>query len=201
MRKLTKQSLDELAKTLPIIEKEVQKTYIGGGTGTSSDPYTIAEFDSMCSNGTWVGGYVEGWGYTFQGVTVTGSSNGSSYNVNNAISYLTTNANASSSGYCAQAVRQALEAGGMLTDGRPGYACDYDTWLQSQGFSVVRSTGTYTPRAGDIVVFEALDGHPYGHIAMYNGQQWISDFVQSDMYGSSAYRNDPNTEYTILRIN
>lgn len=34
MRKLTRKSLDELAKTLPIIEESFQMGYIGGGDGT-----------------------------------------------------------------------------------------------------------------------------------------------------------------------
>ena len=64
MRKLTRKSLDELAKTLPVIEESFQMIYVGGGNGTSTSPYTQAEFDSMVSSGTWSGGYVEGWGYT-----------------------------------------------------------------------------------------------------------------------------------------
>ncbi|MFA6703070.1 MAG: hypothetical protein WCS06_10465 [Dysgonamonadaceae bacterium] len=65
MRKLTRKSLDELAKTLPVIEESFQMSYVGGGDGTSISPYTQAEFDAMCSAGIWSGGYVEGWGYTF----------------------------------------------------------------------------------------------------------------------------------------
>ncbi|MBR8719832.1 hypothetical protein IX307_001058 [Bacteroides pyogenes] len=203
MRKITRKNLDELAKVMPALSEQVQKSFVGGGSGSQSNPYTEAEYDSMLASGMWNGGFVENWGYvsSYGDVVVTGSYNGGSYNVNNAINHLTLNANGSSTGYCARYVRQALEAGGMSTDGRPGSACDYDTWLQSQGFRVVHVTGTYTPEAGDIVVFEALSGHPHGHIAMYNGQQWISDFVQRDMYGGSAYRNNPNTEYTILRRN
>jgi len=46
------------------------------GNGTSASPYTQAEYDSMVSSGTWNGGYVEDWGYTFSDLTV------SSYNPN-----------------------------------------------------------------------------------------------------------------------
>jgi len=31
MRKLTRKSLDELAKTLPVIEESFQTSYVGGG--------------------------------------------------------------------------------------------------------------------------------------------------------------------------
>lgn len=42
--------------------------------GSASNPYTYQEFDSMMNNGTWEGGYVEGYGYMDKGVTITGSS-------------------------------------------------------------------------------------------------------------------------------
>lgn len=63
MRKLTRKSLEELAKTLPVIEDRFQKSYVGGGDGTSTSPYTAAEFDNMLSEGSWNGGYVDGMGY------------------------------------------------------------------------------------------------------------------------------------------
>lgn len=196
MKKLTRKSLEELAKIMPMINENTQRGFVGGGIGSEDDPYTEHEYDVMCASGTWKGGYVSGWGYTSEDVEITG---GGSYDVNAAINYLTSHANSSSTGYCAQYVRKALEAGGLSTDGRPGSACDYDTWLQSVGFEVVPVSGVYNPQAGDIVVFEAIEGHRYGHIAMYNEEDWISDFVQRDMYGGTAYRNDPDAVYTILR--
>ena len=38
MRKLTRKSLDELAKTLPVIDETFQMIYVGGGNGTSASP-------------------------------------------------------------------------------------------------------------------------------------------------------------------
>ena len=35
---------------------------------------------------------------------------------------------------------------------------------------------------GDISVTENNDNHTYGHIAMWNGTKWISDFVQNSEY-------------------
>ena len=63
MKKLTRKSLNELAKTMPVIEESLQMSYVGGGNGTSANPYTQAEFDNMLSNDNWNGGYVEGMGY------------------------------------------------------------------------------------------------------------------------------------------
>lgn len=124
------------------------------------------------------------------------NSTGQSYSVNKAITYLTTHANNKSVGQCAKYVRLAIEAGGLSTIGHPIAACEYDTFLPKIGFRVV-DKNNYSPIIGDIIVLEAVPGHPYGHIAMYNGTNWISDFVQSDMWGGSAYRN--KAEYTLFR--
>ena len=36
-------------------------------------------------------------------------------------------------------------------------------------------------------------GDPNGHITMYDGEDWLSDFVQRDMWGGPGYReNKPN---------
>lgn len=80
MKKLTRKSLDELAKTLPVIEKKDQTVFVGGGNGTSASPYSIAEYDFMCNQGTWRGGYVSGWGYVSPDVICTPNSNYSSMN-------------------------------------------------------------------------------------------------------------------------
>lgn len=40
MKKLTRKSLNELAKTMPVIEESLQMSYVGGGNGTSANPYT-----------------------------------------------------------------------------------------------------------------------------------------------------------------
>ena len=93
-------------------------------------------------------------------------------------------------------MRKALEAGGLSTVGRPTSACDYDTFLPNKGFYEV-DKNNYTPRKGDIIVLEAVENHPHGHIAMYSGSNWVSDYVQRDMWGGSAFRN--KAEYSIFR--
>lgn len=118
------------------------------------------------------------------------------YDVKAATDYLRAHAHSTSQGQCARAVREALETGGLCTDGRPGSAKDYDSFLPSLGFYEV-DPNNYIPQAGDIVVHEAKEGHEHGHIAMYDGSDWISDFIQRDMFGGSAYRNDP--DYSIWR--
>jgi type VI secretion system secreted protein VgrG len=58
------------------------------------------------------------------------------------------------------------------------------------------------PEKGDVVVFDSFQGkneyHQHGHIQMYNGSQWISDFKQAGFWAGRDYRiYKPN--YTILR--
>lgn len=121
----------------------------------------------------------------------------SGYKIEDATKYLREHASEKSKGECAKAVRLALEAGGLDTSGRPNAAADYNNgFLQSLGFIEV-SLENYTPQAGDIVVHERQEGHPWGHIAMYDGSVWISDFIQRDMFGGSAYRDNP--DYSIWR--
>ena len=73
MRKLTKKNLDELAGMMPRISEIEKMSIVGGGSGTKEDPYTIDEFDSMCDNDNWKGGFVVGQGYVAGQVTVVGS--------------------------------------------------------------------------------------------------------------------------------
>jgi hypothetical protein len=123
------------------------------------------------------------------------------FNVEIAIKTLNKNALLKSSGYCAKYVRLSLEAGGIKTNNRPGSAKDYDSFLKKKGFYAINSRN-YIPLRGDIVVMEAFMGakknHPHGHIQMYNGTQWVSDFRQKAFWPGSDYRNY-KPDYTILR--
>lgn len=60
MRKLTKASLSELAESKEIISFLDQKSYVGGGTGESGDPFSYQEFLSQINSNQWAGGYVQG---------------------------------------------------------------------------------------------------------------------------------------------
>ena len=59
--------------------------------------------------------------------------------------------------------------------------------LKRMGFDEVAAEG-YSPQTGDIVVFPKVDGHIWGHIQMWNGRQWISDFMQKGFYAAAGYR-------------
>jgi hypothetical protein len=92
---------------------------------------------------------------------------------------------------CARFVRQALEAAGISTSDRPssGAAADYGPYLLRHGANRVEVNESYRPEPGDTAVFEKTEEHPFGHIEVFDGEQWVSDFRQ---HGFSPYR-DPAT--------
>ena len=49
--------------------------------------------------------------------------------------------------------------------------------------------------AGDVVVFPASGGRKWGHIAMWNGSQWVSDFSQKNIIVHRDYGQAPFTIY------
>ena len=98
-------------------------------------------------------------------------------------------------GSCAKYVRWGLESGGIDTSDRPNYACKYGPFLLRKEFNQINITdpNDYTPIKGDIVVFDTYPGqpkYPAGHIQMYNGEKWVSDFVQRRFWPGTAYEND-----------
>ena len=120
----------------------------------------------------------------------------SEFDIDAAVKYLDDNAQAKSTGACAAYVRKALEAGGIDTSTRPNYAKDYGSYLEDWGFEQV-TTADYIK--GDVAVFQNYEGgSTAGHIQMYNGSKWVSDFTQSDFWAGPGYRkNQPS--YQIFR--
>ena len=51
---------------------------------------------------------------------------------------------------------------------------------------------------GDIVVFQPIGGRKFGHIAIWNGKQWVSDFKQRSIIVHSDYRSQ-DCEYAVFR--
>lgn len=102
-----------------------------------------------------------------------------------AIDYLNAHANATSLGRCAEYVRKAIEAGGITLHRRTS-AKDYGMSLQASGFT---SACASTPLAGDVAIIQPIHGHPHGHMTMFNGEIWISDFKQyHGLYPGPTYR-------------
>ena len=101
-------------------------------------------------------------------------------------------------GYCARAVRIAIAAGGINTDKRPGSAKDYEPYMDNWGFQRISQTN-YTPVLGDVRVIQSYPGGSrHGHINMYNGTKWVSDFVENGFWPGPGYRkHEPS--FTIFR--
>ena len=97
------------------------------------------------------------------------------------------NAGLISLGRCAEFTRKAIEAGGV-TLVRHIAAKDYGTSLTAVGF-VALSAPPDVFRAGDVGIVQPIDGHPDGHMAMFDGSIWVSDFKQQHgLYPGAAYR-------------
>ncbi len=101
------------------------------------------------------------------------------------------NAHAKSTGKCATHVRQALAAGGIYTVGLPIAGGDYGPYLLQRGFQLVPHGAPAINEIGDIAVFSKVPGiHDWGHIQIWSGESWISDFVQKRM---SPYSDNSST--------
>ena len=115
------------------------------------------------------------------------------WHVGKAIAFLNKNASPRPTHWCARHVRMAMEAGGMKTDDRPNAACGYIRWLPKIGWVPFRKRSEEDLQPGDICVTDRNSSHKWGHIAMWNGKQWVSDFVQrSDVV---YHRNTPPNYY------
>ena len=100
------------------------------------------------------------------------------------VEWIDDNANTYSTGQCARYVRLAIEAGGGDTTGHPIYAKDWGTTLQRIGFNPVSAGAKF----GDIVVIQPPPNDIAGHIEIYDGSRWVSDFFQRDFWPGPSYR-------------
>jgi hypothetical protein len=114
------------------------------------------------------------------------------WDVAKAVQHLKANAESEPVGLCAQYTREAIEAGGV-TLRRTNYAKDYGPSLLEVGFQTV-NTASY--QAGDVVIMQNCAGHDYGHMQMYSGSQWISDYVQRDFWPYTSSR----PQYAVYRF-
>ena len=109
--------------------------------------------------------------------------------------YATEHAEKKSVGMCALYVRKAIMTGGI-----PIYMGG-DAWCYKYTLPILNfhQVGKKSEReVGDIVVFQPIGGRRFGHIAIWNGSQWVSDFKQRNLIVHSDYLND-GCEYAIYR--
>ena len=109
--------------------------------------------------------------------------------------YATEHASKKSVGLCAMYVRKAMIAGGIpLYQG--GNAWHYKYMLPILGFKEIDKKEER--RVGDIVVFQPIGKRRFGHVAIWNGKQWVSDFKQRSIIVHSDYTKK-ECEYAIFR--
>ncbi|MBQ8269909.1 MAG: CHAP domain-containing protein [Bacteroidaceae bacterium] len=115
------------------------------------------------------------------------------YDADVAVRYVTENAEPRSRNCCAWYVMRAMQTGGCPIYILPAFGY---SWLLPQFGFVEIGNSSYIPELGDIVVFPAVKGHIWGHIQMWNGRQWVSDFKQKGFYAAQGYMN---SGYKIFR--
>ena len=116
------------------------------------------------------------------------ASSGVAIDLDAAIKHLKDNAQPKSLGYCARYVRQAINAGGLILSSQPGSAKNYGTPLTAAGYTALPAAN-YVPAKGDVFVMQQTSvEQQHGHIAMFDGTIWISDFKQRDMWGGPTAR-------------
>lgn len=108
-------------------------------------------------------------------------------------------------GKCGEYVRKALQAGGAHFNEfhPPHYGKEYGLTLERLGFHeiTVDDPDHFSFIRGDVMVMQPhVGGIQAGHVAGYDGQRWISDFIQRDFWAGSAYRNQkPRPSYAVYR--
>ena len=88
-----------------------------------------------------------------------------------------------SSGYCARYVRKALQSAGYEFTPNPS-AYQYATrgTLANAGFTKISNNTEH--QVGDVIVYDRSSRRPHGHIQIFDGTDWVSDFRQK---GISPY--------------
>lgn len=160
-----------LVNSLPVQGGNSNIGFIEGLRQNKISEFTVT--NSMSTTPVRVGNYIQNLG---------------KFNVEKAVEWGVRHCHPGSQTDCAKYVRFMLEAGGINTAGHPVGAQDYDRFLPTKGFKCIADlygndkqnefTRKYA-QAGDIAV---MHHGKYGHICMYTGGQWISDFAQNRMW-------------------
>lgn len=103
-------------------------------------------------------------------------------------------ANRSSTGFCARYVANALEYAGIKFQRQPSaYMYHSNGILKKAGFGLVStSLSGFSPQPGDVCVVGRFNNHKHGHICIYDGRNWISDYIQRN---PSPYSDGPGPLY------
>lgn len=130
--------------------------------------------------------------YSYDARPIAPVDTGVQFNPQAAVEALHRNAFPTPQKRCAEMTRKAIAAGLGIPDTRAITgtiisAADYSGALGKLGYAPL-SWSTYQPRVGDVLVEPRLPGHENGHMAMYDGTRWVSDFPQHDMWGGTVFK-------------
>ncbi len=102
-----------------------------------------------------------------------------------------------STGYCARYVRKALQAAGYeFTPNPSAYQYASRGTLASAGFTKIDNSTP--PQIGDVVVYNRTSSRPHGHIQIFDGSDWVSDFRQNSISpysGTYSYTTWRDSQY------
>jgi hypothetical protein len=92
-------------------------------------------------------------------------------------------------GHCAHVTTDAIDDGfsGRLKIDRVNLAKDFGPSLVRAGFRKYSQKDIIEFKKGDVAVIEGYEGAPKGHMAMYDGKEWISDFKQTGPHSDLPY--------------
>lgn len=91
--------------------------------------------------------------------------------------YARSHARGKSIGRCANYVATALLSGGYSFTRQPSaYMYHTNNTLTNAGFTQIVPNAQWIP--GDVIVINRFSGHPHGHICIWDGRNWVSDFIQ-----------------------
>nr|WP_279040942.1 phage tail tip lysozyme [Snodgrassella alvi] len=107
-----------------------------------------------------------------------------------AADYATGHALKASAKKCAEYVNNAFEAQGIKV---LGHGRDVAGNLLKTGkFQSIAYNEHYIPQKGDVMSMpsSSKSKHNYGHVAIFNGKYWVSDFIQTNKRGNTAAPSD-----------
>ncbi len=108
------------------------------------------------------------------------------WNKDAAVDYIIKHASVKSQSLCATYTRLAIAAGGINLK-LAGDAKNYGDSLLKAGFFALPQS--VVPAKGDVAIIQPYPGgNVSGHMTMFDGKVWYSDFKQRDMYPGPGYR-------------
>lgn len=110
------------------------------------------------------------------------------FNTHKAAYWLEQNSGPASKTCCAWFVMRAMQQGNIPAIILPAWAYKY--YLPSLGFEPIKNYDINHPKVGDIYVYQRAGTSKWGHIAMWTGKHWCSDFKQHKICVSSNYKNE-----------